>query len=180
MELAYEQKYEIQSSLDKILTAKYIWDKKGIHLNKKWYFYENNREIFSQEFFINTLSLVLNTEKISCEELEKYDMYRVLFPWPVWKRLSQEFELLNEEEKLTVEAIFEASSDVSLFSLMDMVSDANLTFGMDGMVSLMIHEYSYCSPLIQSILDTDRKFHELEEKVTARKLSKSLVLECTR
>ena len=180
MELAYEQKYEIQGSLDKILTAKYIWDKKGIHLNKKWHFYENNRETFSQEFFINTLALVLDIEKVSCEALEEYDMYKVLFPWPVWKRLSQDYGALNDEERMTVESIFEESEDVSLFPAMDMMSDAKLTFGMDGKVSLMIHEYSYCSPLIETILDTDLKFHELEEKVKARKHSSDLILECAR
>ena len=107
-------------------------------------------------------------------------MYRVLFLWPVWKRLAQEDESLNDEERRTVESIIEESEDVSLFPAMDMMSDAKLTFGMDGMVSLEIHEYSYCSPLIQSILETDLKFHELEEKVKSRKHSMSLVLECVR
>ena len=173
MELAYEHKTDILAGLDKILTAKYLWDKKGIRLNKQRNFYENNTEIFSDKFWENILKISLEINKISSFENEDRYEFNFLFNWPVWERISRLHGVLNEIEHISLISILKESEHI----YSDM-SDIRLVYCMDGMVCLSVSEYqsAFCHLMIKSIIDIDQEFNLFEESVQHRLNTKNSVL----
>ena len=172
MELAYEHKTDILAGLDKILTAKYLWDKKGIRLNEQLNFYENNTEIFSNEFWEIIIKITLESDKISSFENEDRYEFNFLFNWPVWERISKLQGVLNEIEHICLISILKESEHI----YSDM-SDIRLVYCMDGMVCLSVSEYqaAFSHLMIKSIIDIALAFNLFAESVHNRLNTKNLV-----
>ncbi|USK62236.1 hypothetical protein [Peribacillus asahii] len=146
---------EMQFAMEQILTAKYVFEKTGVHISP--YRYIKALE-FDVEFFIDALELIFQINP-SYGASHDEDNLEIYFEWDIWKRII-EIEMSEEQREALTVLVGEHSQFVGI-----VVGD--ILYEDNGVIRIKCEDFTYMynHSVIKELIDVEKKLINFEKNI---------------